>query len=200
MTVISTFDQLVQQLKKLPGLGYRSAERVALYLLVEQPDQTGPLLEALKRASEEVIPCPECGNLSEGGPCEICGDPRRTMRQLCVVQQVPDLRSLERSGAYRGRYHVLNGKLSPLHGIGPEKLNLAGLEKRLCDPELEELILALPNDIESEATCHYITESYPLPEGVRITRIGFGLPSGGGLNFADTVTVRSALEGRREYK
>ncbi len=195
----SAFEQLQQKLKKLPGLGHRSAERLALHLLVEQPDSLQPLLDALKLASEKISACPVCGNICEDELCKICADPLRQDRQICVVQQVPDLLSLERSGAYRGKYHVLHGKLSPIHGIGPEQINLAKLAERIQSTELEELILALPNDIESEATCHYIQDSIPHPPQLKITRIGFGLPSGGGLNFADSVTVRSALEGRRNF-
>lgn len=196
---LSAFDQLQQKLKKLPGLGHRSAERLALHLLVEKPESLHPILDALKLASEKIKACPVCGNICEEEVCKICADPLRQDRQICVVQQVPDLMSLERSGAYRGKYHVLHGKLSPIHGIGPEQLNLAKLAERIQSGEVEELILALPNDIESEATCHYIQDSLTYPESLKITRIGFGLPSGGGLNFADSVTVRSALESRRNF-
>ena len=200
MLVSESLNQLQQLLKKLPGLGFRSAERVALHLLVEKPDSLAPLIEALKRAGEQIQPCPACGNLSEGELCSICADAARSPAQVCVVSQVSDLMALERSGAYRGHYHVLNGKLSPIQGVGPEQLNFAGLEERLNEESVEELILALSNDIEGEATCHYIqdrlTASHP---GIRLSRIGFGLPSGSGLNFADSVTVRSALEGRRLF-
>ncbi len=195
-----SLDKLQQLLKKLPGLGFRSAERIALHLLVEKPETLAPLVDALNRAGEQIKPCPVCGNLSEGGLCAICEDAARNSAQICVVSQVSDLMALERSGAYRGRYHVLNGKLSPIQGIGPEQLNFGALEKRLNEEAVEELILALSNDIEGEATCHYIQDrlgaSHP---DIRLSRIGFGLPSGSGLNFADSVTVRSALEGRRLF-
>lgn len=195
-----SLDKLQQLLKKLPGLGFRSAERIALHLLVEKPDVLAPLVEALQRAGEQIKPCPVCGNLSEGELCGLCADPSRDGSKLCIVSQVSDLMALERSGAFRGRYHVLNGKLSPIHGVGPEQLNIRTLEERLKAEPVEELILALPNDIEGEATCHYIQDklenSFP---DLKLSRIGFGLPSGSGLNFADSITVRSALEGRRLF-
>lgn len=195
-----SLDKLQQLLKKLPGLGFRSAERVALHLLVEKPEALTPLVEALQRAGEQIKPCPVCGNLSEGDLCSLCADPARDSSKVCVVSQVSDLIALERSGAFRGLYHVLNGKLSPIHGVGPEQLNLSSLEKRLEDGTIEELILALSNDIEGEATCHYIQDKLGVAfPDVRLSRIGFGLPSGSGLNFADSVTVRSALEGRRLF-
>ncbi len=118
---------------------------------------------------------------------------------MCVVERVPDLVALERAGAWRGIYHVLHGRLSPLHGVAPENLNLATLFARIEAGEIDELILALANDVESEATCHYLTTHLPGREGLKVTRIGFGLPSGGGVLYADAVTLKSALEGRRTY-
>lgn len=195
----ASLDKLQQLLKKLPGLGFRSAERIALHLLVEKPESRQPLMDALREAGEQVQACPVCGNLAEGDRCSICADPKRDGAQICVVSQVSDLMSLERSGAYKGRYHVLNGKLSPIQGVGPEHLNFARLEQRLAEEPVEELILALPNDIEGEATCHYIQDQLEGVGNLKVSRIGFGLPSGSGLNFADSVTVRSALEGRRLF-
>jgi recombination protein RecR len=192
------FDHLQKQLKQLPGLGHRSAERIALHLLVERPERMTALLAALQEASASVKRCPRCGNLAEGGLCEICADPKRPAGVVCVVEQVPDLVAVERSGAFRGTYHVLHGKLSPIGGVGPEHLNLASLFARLEAGEIGELILALANDVEGEATCHYIGERVPAGK-VKVSRIGFGLPSGGGVTYADAVTLKSALEGRRTY-
>jgi recombination protein RecR len=125
-------------------------------------------------------------------------NPKREASSLCIVEQVPDLLAIERSQAHRGSYHVLHGRLSPINGVGPEHLNLATLEKRLKDEPITEIVLALGNDIEGEATCHYIRESIAqVRSGIKVSRIGFGLPSGSGLTFADTATLRSALEGRR---
>jgi recombination protein RecR len=131
--------------------------------------------------------------------CAVCADDRRDHRHVCVVERVPDLVALERAGAWRGIYHVLHGRLSPLHGVTPENLNLAALFARIEAGEIDELILALANDVESEATCHYLTTHLPRREGLKVTRIGFGLPSGGGVLYADAVTLKSALDGRRTY-
>lgn len=196
------FEKLQKQLKQLPGVGYRSAERIALHLLVEKPVKLQELVKAMEEAAGSVRRCTRCGNLAEEVLCEICGDERRDPSLVCVVEHVPDLVALERSGAYRGVYHVLHGKLSPIQGVTPEDLNLAALLGRVESGVVKELILALSNDVEGEATCHYLTQH--LPPGtdgttVKITRIGFGLPSGGGVLYADSVTLKSALDGRRSY-
>jgi recombination protein RecR len=196
---MSAFEELQQVLKRLPGLGYRSAERIALDLLIENRDRGAQLKEALELALERISACPDCGNLSEEGLCEICNDGSRNRRLLCIVERVPDLRSMERAGAYRGLYHVLHGKLSPLQGIGPEALNIDRLKSRLESGEIEEVILALSNDVEGEATCHFLQDEIIALAGLASSRIGFGLPSGGGIPFADPTTLRSALEGRREF-
>jgi recombination protein RecR len=194
------FEKLQKQLKQLPGLGYRSAERIALHLLVEKPEQLPVLVAALEEAARSVRRCARCGNLAEGELCPICADERRDDAVVCVVEHVPDLVAIERSGAYRGKYHVLHGKLSPIHGIGPEQLNFAALFSRMAAGAVSELILALSNDVEGEATCHYLTERLAVEgRAVKVTRIGFGLPSGGGVLYADSVTLKSALEGRRTY-
>jgi len=196
----SAFERLQQQLKQLPGLGYRSAERIALHLLVEKPARLPELVAALQTAALAVRRCESCGNLAEGPQCAVCADERRDGSVVCVVEHVPDLVAIERSGAFRGRYHVLHGKLSPIQGIGPEALNLARLFERVTAGKVTELILALPNDVEGEATCHYVMEHLPADREVRTSRIGFGLPSGGGVLYADAVTLRSALEGRKGYQ
>lgn len=191
-------EQLQKALKQLPGIGYRSAERIALHLLVEKPARLPELVKALEAAAKSVRRCTVCGNLAEEEHCAICADEKRRNGQVCVVENVQDLSALERSGAYRGRYHVLHGKLSPIRGVAPEDLNLASLVTRVEAGEVTELILALSNDVEGEATCHYLTDRLP-KSGVTVTRIGFGLPSGGGVLYADAVTLKSALEGRRSY-
>ena len=193
------FERLQQHLKRLPGLGFRSSERIALHLLVEKPARLPELVRALEEAAGAVRRCSRCGNLAEAEFCAVCGDERRENGVLCVVEHVPDLVAIERSGAFRGRYHVLHGKLSPMQGVRPDDLNLQSLLNRISAGEVQELILALPNDVEGEATCHYITEHLPKEPVVRTTRIGFGLPSGGGVLYADAVTLRSALESRKGY-
>jgi recombination protein RecR len=194
------FEKLQKHLKQLPGLGYRSSERIALHLLVEQPKRLPELVAALEEAARSVRRCERCGNLAEAELCEICADEKRERGVVCVVEHVPDLVAIERSGAFRGTYHVLHGKLSPIHGVAPDDLNLASLRQRLERGEILELILALSNDVEGEATCHYITQNLPKDRPINITRIGFGLPSGGGVLYADSVTLKSALEGRRSYR
>lgn len=193
------FEKLQKQLKQLPGVGHRSAERMALHLLVEKPAKLQALVEALNAASGVVRRCVRCGNIAEGEHCSVCADTRRDASVVCVVEQVPDLAAIERSGAFRGVYHVLHGKLSPINGTGPEDLNFAPLLARLEQGEIRELILALSNDVEGEATCHYLTERLPAGGEVKVSRIGFGLPSGGGVFYADAVTLKSALDGRRQY-
>jgi recombination protein RecR len=196
--VTPALEVLQKQLKQLPGVGFRSAERIALHLLIEKPQRLPELITALENAAKNVRRCVVCGNLSEESECPVCADERRRTGQVCVVEYVQDLAAIERSGAYRGRYHVLHGKLSPIRGVAPEDLNLAALMDRITTGEITEVILALSNDVEGEATCHYVTERLP-KTGVKVTRIGFGLPSGSGVLYADAVTLKSALEGRRDY-
>jgi recombination protein RecR len=129
----------------------------------------------------------------------VCADPRRDQRSVCVVEHVPDLVAIERSGSWRSGYHVLHGKLSPLHGVGPDDLNISSLIARVVAGEIDEIVLALPNDVEGEATCHYLQERLPSDRDVRVTRIGFGIPSGGGVLYADSVTLKSALDNRRAF-
>lgn len=209
------FEKLQQALKRLPGVGYRSAERIALHLLVEKPERLPELVETLEMAARSVRRCTRCGNLAEDDLCAVCSDPRRDQSVVCVVEHTPDLVAMERSGAYRGVYHVLHGRLSPINGVGPDEINWASLRDRLASGDVRELILALGNDVEGEATCHFITQQLAENSGgalgaesgvggaseseVKVSRIGFGLPSGGGVLYADAVTLRAALEGRREY-
>ncbi len=194
------FEKLQKHLKQLPGLGYRSAERIALHLLVEKPARLPALVEALEEAARTVRRCERCGNLAEETLCPICADPKRDANVVCVVEHVPDLVAIERSGAYRGVFHVLHGKLSPLQNVTPADLNFASLLARVEQGEVSELILALSNDVEGEATCHYLTEQvHARGKDVSVSRIGFGLPSGGGVLYADPVTLKSALDGRRSY-
>jgi recombination protein RecR len=196
----SAFEKLQQALRKLPGVGFRSSERIALHLLVGKPEQLGVLVAALGEASRAVRRCERCGNLTEEPLCAVCSDPKRDQRAVCVVENVPDLLAIERSGSWRSAYHVLHGKLSPLNGVGPDDLNFASLLERLAGGEVDELVLALSNDVEGEATCHYLQEHIAKESKARVTRIGFGIPSGGGVLYADSITVKSALEGRRSFE
>jgi len=197
--VTNAFEKLQQALRKLPGVGYRSSERIALHLLLGKPDELEALVSALGEAKRSIRRCSRCGNLSEDDLCGVCADTRRDHRSVCVVESVPDLVAIERSGSWRCGYHVLHGKLSPLHGVGPDDLNLSSLLARIEAGEVDEIVLALPNDVEGEATCHYLQEHLPGGRSLRVTRIGFGIPSGGGVLYADSVTLKNALEGRRAF-
>ncbi|MEE3060515.1 MAG: recombination mediator RecR [Verrucomicrobiota bacterium] len=194
------FEQLVQALKALPGLGYRSAEKIALHILVEKPQKTASLVDLLTSASEKLGACSTCGNLTEEKQCKICLSSERNDESLCVVEGVTDLHAMEQAGVFRGKYHVLHGKLSPIRGIGPEQLNLQTLRSRIDEGSVEEVILALGNDMEGEATCYYIMQEILEGRSLRVSRIGFGLPSGGGLTYADETTLRSAMEGRQTMR
>lgn len=171
-----------------------------MHLLVEQPEALEGLMESMGEARAAVRRCETCGNIAESEQCAICVDDRRIPGSICVVEHVPDLIAIERSAAWKGQYHVLHGKLSPIHGVGPDDLNLQSLKARLESGEINEFVLALSNDIEGQATCHYIQEEIVGERPIKVTRIGFGLPSGGGVTYADSVTLRSALEGRRDYQ
>lgn len=190
------FDELVSFFRQLPGLGARSAERIALHLLVEKKDKAYTLIDTLKNALDCLSSCNVCGNLSQEDLCLICQDTTRDLNTLTVVEKISDLLAMERSQVYRGLYHVLGAKLSPLHDIGPEQLNLNTLLQRLQKDNIKELILALPNDIEGEATCHFL-QTEIIPSFVNVSRIGFGLPTGSTLSYADPITLRSALNARR---
>ena len=194
------FEQLVQALKALPGLGYRSAEKIALHILVEKPQKTASLVDLLTSASEKLGACSTCGNLTEEKQCKICLSNERNDESLCVVEGVTDLHAMEQAGVFRGKYHVLHGKLSPIRGIGPEQLNLQTLRSRIDEGSVEEVILALGNDMEGEATCNYIMQEILEGRSLRVSRIGFGPPSGGGLTYADETTLRSAMEGRQTMR
>lgn len=194
-----SFEKLQKQLKQLPGLGHRSAERIALHLLVENRVLVEPLVGVLQEALVRVTACAICGNLTEEVACSICLDQKRDSNILCIVKSIPELHAIERTGSYTGLYHILHGTLSPLKGIGPEKLNFKSLKGRIDSGEIDEIILALDNDIESEATCYYLQETFIRGLPIKVSRIGFGLPSGGGVGYADSATLKNALEGRRNF-
>jgi len=188
---------LTHALSALPGIGPRSAERIALFLVQADPGAVKHLAETLLAARERVRLCELCGALTESSPCGLCTDPRRDASLLCLVEGPVDILSVEKSGTFRGRYHVLGGKLSPLNGVGPEDLRIAGLEQRLATDGIKEVIIALGSDVEGDATSFYLAKRLARP-GLKITRIAHGLPAGTGLEFADEITLSRALEGRRE--
>jgi recombination protein RecR len=189
--------RLIQQLNKLPGIGARSAERIALYLLRADEAEVKRLAELILQVREKVKNCSRCGALTETEPCAICSDPRRDSSTVCVVEKPTDIISIEKTAVYKGKYHVLGGKISPLSGVGPEDLRIAELEERILKENIREVILALGADVEGDATSYYLAKRLS-GKGVRVSRIAHGLPAGGGLEFADQVTLSRALEGRRE--
>ncbi len=190
---------LVAALNKLPGIGPRSAERLALHLVQSDVATVRQLADALVQSRERIRTCRICGGLTENDPCQICSDSHRDPALLCVIERPVDMISMEKSGNYRGKYHVLGGRISPIHGVEPEDLRIAQLEERLsCEP-VQEVILALGTDVEGDATSSYLARRLASPR-LRITRIAHGLPAGSGLEFADELTLSRALEGRRELQ
>lgn len=197
MSLPAPVTALTAALAKLPGVGPRSAERIALHLVQSDAAQVRHLAEVLLQARERVGFCGICGALTETSPCSICADDRRDATLVCVVERAVDILSIEKSGSYHGKFHVLGGKIAPLDGVEPEDLRIAELEKRLGTEPVRELIIALGTDVEGDATSHYLAKRLNRP-GLKISRIGFGLPAGSGLEYADELTLNRALEGRRE--
>lgn len=189
--------RLVAALGRLPGIGPRSAERLALHLVQSEADSVRQLATAIVYAREHITDCTRCGALTEAQPCPVCADDRRDGALLCVVERALDVFSLEKSGTFKGRYHVLGGKLSPLNGVGPEDLRIAELETRLVPEGVKEVILALGSDVEGDATAHYLAKRLSVT-GTHVSRLAQGLPAGSGLEFADELTLSRALEGRRD--
>jgi recombination protein RecR len=188
---------LIAALNKLPGIGPRSAERIALHLVQADSAVVKQLAEVMLHAREKIQFCTTCGALTEKSPCPICTDARRDSSLICVVERAVDILSVERSGTYRGKFHVLGGNISPLDGIEPEDLRIAELEKRLTHEPIKEVIIALSTDVEGDATSFYLAKRLAR-KGLKISRIAYGLPAGSGLEFADELTLSRALEGRRE--
>ena len=189
---------LVAELKRLPGIGPRSAERIAIWLLQNPQADPAALAAALVLAKQSIRPCPACGFFATAAGCALCDDALRDDRMLCVVEQATDVLPLERSGAFRGRYHCLGGKLSPLDRVTPEDLRIPALLRRVdAAAEPLEVVLALGSDVEGEATANYLAEQLR-GKNCRLTRIAQGLPAGGGLEHADELTLLRAMQGRRE--
>lgn len=190
-------ERLVETLKRLPGVGEKSATRLAYFLLSAPGPYVEELSEAMLRVKREIGLCERCFDLAESSPCPVCRDPRRDPSLVCVVEEPADRASIERSGHFAGLYHVLGGTVAPLEGVGPEDLRIAELEKRVRSGEVKELVLATNPNAEGDATAHYLADRLR-GTGVRITRIGYGMPMGGDLEYADHVTVGRSLQNRRE--
>ncbi|MFO0998504.1 MAG: recombination mediator RecR [Alphaproteobacteria bacterium] len=194
----SEIEQLIQLLAKLPGLGPRSARRAALHLLKRRETLLEPLSRAIAAAAANVRTCSLCGNLDTRDPCAICADPRRDSEVICVIEGVADLWAIERTGSFRGRYHVLGGTLSALDGIGPEDLAIAGLLRRIEDGKVREVILALSATVDGQTTAHYLTDRLK-GTSATVSRLAHGVPVGGELDYLDDGTLTAALKARRPF-
>ena len=192
------FRELIRQLRRLPGVGPRSAERVALWMLRSPYAHPEALAVAIGEACKQLKMCNGCGFFTKEEYCLLCSDESRLGKELCVVEMMTDILPLERAGAFHGRYHALGGKLSPLDGIAPEQLRIGELMERIEKEQPSEIILALGADVEGEATAHYLAEMIA-PMGIKMTRIAQGLPAGGGVEHADQITLQRALANRRAY-
>jgi len=195
--VASPIARLIQQLAKLPGVGEKTAARLAFHILRAAPEDAAALAAAIGEVRQKIRFCSTCCDLTESDPCAICRDARRDGTLVCVVAQPQDLMAIERAGGYRGRYHVLHGLLSPLDGVGPDDLRVAELVRRCGDGSVQEAILATSPSVEGEATAVYLAKLLR-PLGVRTTRIATGVPIGGELEYADQATLARAIDGRRE--
>ena len=195
--VAQPIQRLIEALERLPGIGPKSASRLAFYILRMPDDQVQELADAIASLQEQIVYCSRCQNLSETDPCAICSDPGRDQHLVCVVEDPLDVVAIERTGVYKGLYHVLHGVINPVEGIGPEDLRVDALLARLDREPIEEVLIATNPNMEGEATAMYLARLLH-PKGVRVTRLARGLPVGGDLEYADEITLSRALEGRRE--
>jgi recombination protein RecR len=191
-----SLNKLITELGKLPGIGGKTAQRLAFHILDKDEDQVDALATAMQNAKRQLKHCSICGNLTDQDPCAICSDPGRRKDQICVVETPRDLMAMERIREYKGTYHVLYGVISPMDGIGPEDINLKSLIKRLQGQDVEEVIIATNPTIQGEATAMYISKLLN-PAGIKVSRIAHGIPVGSDLEFADEVTLLKSFEGRR---
>jgi recombination protein RecR len=194
---VSAIEELVHEFAKLPGVGRKTAQRLTYFLLKQPREESARLARAVAALGERVRACTRCGNLTESDPCAICADPRRDQATVCVVEEASDVVAIERAGEYRGVYHVLGGRLSPLDGVGPEQLNMAALVRRVGNGGgVREVILATNSSVEGEATAHYV-ERMVQDSGVGLSRLARGLPVGSELEYADGETIAQAIASRR---
>jgi recombination protein RecR len=189
---------LIDELGRLPGVGPKSAQRIAFHIIKSDRVDVSRLAEVLKTVKERVKFCATCGNISEEELCRICRDPRRDDNSICVVEESKDVLAIEKTKEFKGKYHVLGGAISPIDGIGPENLRIKELMTRLAQTQINEVIIATDPNLEGEATATYLTRLIK-PLGVRVSRLASGLPVGGDLEYADEITLGRAFEGRRSY-
>ena len=189
--------RLIAELKALPGIGAKSAQRIAFHILRAGADDAQHLARAILDVKERIVTCSVCNNVTDQDPCLYCVSPERNPRLVCVVEEPPNVVAIEKTHEFKGRYHVLMGCLSPLQGIGPDKLKIQGLLERLRGGEVDEVILATNPNVEGEATALYLARLLK-PRGIRVTRLAFGMPVGGDIEYTDEVTLGRSLAGRRE--
>jgi recombination protein RecR len=189
--------RLIDELKKLPGVGNKSAQRLAFHILRSSADDAEALASAVRDLKEKLRLCSICNNITDIDPCVYCSSPTRNQKLICVVEEPTNISSVEKTRHYNGVYHVLHGSLSPLHGVGPEQLRIANLMTRVAGSEIEEIILATNPTVEGEATATYLAQQLKR-EGVRVTRIAMGIPVGSDIEYTDEVTMLKSMEGRRE--
>ncbi len=193
---VDPVERVIEELKRLPGIGRKSAQRIAFHLIRSPAEECRELAAAIVDVKEHLVLCSRCNNIGGGDPCRICSDPGRSKRQICVVEEPFNVLSIEKTGEFRGTYHVLHGAISPINGIGPEDLKLANLFDRIREDQVEEVIVATNPTHEGEATALYLSKLIK-PLEVQVSRIAFGIPFGSELEYADEVTLSRALSGRR---
>ena len=191
--------QLIGELTKLPGIGKKTAQRLAFYIIEMDKAEVNNLADSISKVQENLAYCSKCNNLTQNDPCHICSDSKRNEQLVCVVESVKDIVAMEKTGEYNGLYHVLHGAISPIDGVGPDDIEIKDLLPRVQEDEVEEVILATDPNVEGEATAAYISQLLK-PLGIKVTRIAHGLPVGGDLEYADEVTLSKALEGRHEIE
>jgi recombination protein RecR len=189
--------RLIEELKKLPGVGGKTAQRFAFYILRSSDEDADQLADAIRQLKANLHLCSICNNITDVDPCVYCANPTRNQRLVCVVEEPTNIAAIEKTAHYNGVYHVLHGTLSPLHGVGPEQLRISSLERRVAAGSIDELILATNPTVEGEATATYISRLVK-PAGIKVTRIATGVPAGSDIEYVDEVTMQKSLEGRRE--
>jgi recombination protein RecR len=194
---IEPIARLINELSRLPGIGSKTAQRLAFHIINMPKEQVDNLAHAIGEVKDKIKYCSVCGNITDRDPCGICNNPNRDVSTICVVEDARDVIAMERTREFNGLYHVLNGTISPMDGIGPDDIRIKELLERVCGDQVKEVIMATNPDIEGEATAIYISKLLK-PLGIKTTRIAHGLPVGGDLEYADEVTLSKALEGRRE--
>jgi recombination protein RecR len=190
--------RLIGELKKLPGIGAKSAQRLAFHILRSSAEDAEALADSVRDIKEKLRLCSVCNNITDVDPCVYCSSPTRNLRMVCVVEEPTNVNAIEKTRHYNGVYHVLHGAISPLHGVGPEHLRISNLMKRIDQGDVDEIIIATNPTVEGEATAFYLSQQVKKHGGVKVTRIATGIPAGSDIEYADEVTMMKSIEGRRE--